>query len=255
MRHALRRLNVIVRSTGGSPISALELDSFRLPPTVRLRNRKKSVTSLLSLADSAVHSSLRLMTPVKSSASLASLSCEASLVEPNSFDQRDAMRSLRDVQRHQTETLQSNRASKTSAPSVGAWWPVLHSWTIPSAPRTSKQPNACSIPTLQDRSVGKVKADPASLRVVASSPQLSTPSTYTTRRLPFEPTQPVATIDPELAALELASALTKHVTCSVCAAGGVNMPNCRKCGLTFCSRKCRVEGAGDGKRCVVCNCN
>lgn len=58
------------------------------------------------------------------------------------------------------------------------------------------------------------------------------------------------TIDPALAAAELASSLTKHVVCGVCAAEGVNFPECRKCGMCFCSRECRVgEGkAGDGKR-------
>lgn len=57
-------------------------------------------------------------------------------------------------------------------------------------------------------------------------------------------------MDPTLAAAELASALTKHVCCSVCAAKGVNFPECRKCGMRFCSRDCRVgqAGAGDGKR-------
>lgn len=60
------------------------------------------------------------------------------------------------------------------------------------------------------------------------------------------------TIDPALAAAELASALTKHVVCGVCAAEGVNFPECRKCGMCFCSRECRVgEGkGGDGKRWV-----
>jgi hypothetical protein len=60
----------------------------------------------------------------------------------------------------------------------------------------------------------------------------------------------IATIDPTLAAAELASALTKHVCCSVCTVKGVNFPECRKCGMRFCSRECRVgqKGAGDGKR-------
>ncbi len=60
----------------------------------------------------------------------------------------------------------------------------------------------------------------------------------------------IAQIDPTLAAAELASALTKHVCCSVCATKGVNFPECRKCGMRFCSRDCRVgeQGAGDGKR-------
>ena len=60
----------------------------------------------------------------------------------------------------------------------------------------------------------------------------------------------IAPIDRALAEAELASALTKQVKCSVCGAEGVNFPECRKCGLHFCSRECRigVQGAGDGKR-------
>ncbi|WVQ96931.1 hypothetical protein IAU59_004039 [Kwoniella sp. CBS 9459] len=70
------------------------------------------------------------------------------------------------------------------------------------------------------------------------------------RRLPFEPTGDIAPIDPSLAAAELSSALTKHVTCGVCGGSGVNFPECRKCGLTFCSRDCRVaeDKAGNGKK-------
>jgi hypothetical protein len=57
-------------------------------------------------------------------------------------------------------------------------------------------------------------------------------------------------VDPVLAAAELNSALTKRVQCSVCSAKGVNFPECRRCGLVFCSRSCRVDeaGAGNGKK-------
>ena len=60
----------------------------------------------------------------------------------------------------------------------------------------------------------------------------------------------IASLDPSFAAAELASALTKHVSCSVCDAKGVNLPECRRCGMRFCGRDCRVgeRGAGDGKR-------
>ena len=60
----------------------------------------------------------------------------------------------------------------------------------------------------------------------------------------------IGSIDPRFAAAELASALTTHVCCSVCAVRGVHFPECRKCGMRFCSRECRVggHGAGDGKR-------
>jgi hypothetical protein len=105
---------------------------------------------------------------------------------------------------------------------------------------------------------------PPVLRTIASSPQFPTFPTSNTsppsgsgastprRRLPFEPDEnlKIAPIDPTLAAAEMASALTKHVVCGVCGAEGVNFPNCRKCGLTFCSRDCRVgdRKAGNGKK-------
>jgi len=189
------------------------------------------------------------MTPVKSTASFASLTYEPSTIERQDVDGGGAMRSLRNVQRYQRK-LDAAAQRQNAAGSSHTWWPSLHGWTMSSAPRTTLPP------VEQERSApapappakpedDPFKKDKRPIRVVASSPQLTT-----NRRLPFEPTEAVASIDPELAALELASALTKHVTCSVCGAGGVNFPNCRKCGLTFCSRKCRVDekGAGDGKK-------
>jgi hypothetical protein len=58
------------------------------------------------------------------------------------------------------------------------------------------------------------------------------------------------TIDPALAAAELASTLTRRVKCGVCRTEGINFPECRRCGIVFCSRECRVgaDKAGDGKR-------
>lgn len=84
-----------------------------------------------------------------------------------------------------------------------------------------------------------------------SSPQLQPQPQR--RRSPLEPseTDSINTqIDPELAAAELRSALTKKVVCGVCGIQGVNFPNCRKCEMTFCSRACRVDEkkGGDGKR-------
>lgn len=96
------------------------------------------------------------------------------------------------------------------------------------------------------------------IRRAATFPHLQTdlhppPFAASTRpRLPFDLTssEPIAPIDPVLAAAEMSSALTKHVLCSVCGMKGVNFPGCRKCGLRFCSRECRVgeDRAGNGKR-------
>jgi hypothetical protein len=243
LHQAYRRLNVLLKTTGGSPLAQSELDAYPFLASDRtLGARRRSAASLLSLADSMVPSSLRLMTPVKSIASLASLSCEASTASahdlPHDGHGGAAMQSLCNVQRHQ------RKLANRPPPVTNTWWPSLRNWSMtprsPLAPieREQTPPPERSSPT-SDTFERKVP-----IRAVASSPQLGT------RRLPFEPEHAVAKIDPEFAALELASALTKHVTCSVCGAGGVNFPNCRKCGLTFCCRKCRVDesGAGDGKR-------
>ncbi|WWC60676.1 uncharacterized protein I303_103251 [Kwoniella dejecticola CBS 10117] len=122
-------------------------------------------------------------------------------------------------------------------------------------------------PTAETRTHKDAGVSPTNtLRAVSSSPQFRTlqlsatekPSFASTtdltarRILPFEPTsdQAINPIDPELAKAELSSALTKHVTCGVCGMEGVNFPECRKCGLTFCSRECRVgeDKAGNGKK-------
>lgn len=207
----------------------------------RLRpGRKPSTTSLLSVADSMANTSLRLMTPVKSSASLASLSHGAPTSGQHDVCGGAALQSLHNLQRRQDKIQSAQRKEPSSA---GPWWPNLRGWALPiwRAPVIEEQPSEVQ----QERRFPAIDKHKAPIRAVASSPQLTT-----ARRLPFEPTHAVAAIDPELAALELASALTKHVTCSVCSANGVNFPNCRKCGLTFCSRKCRVDeaGAGDGRK-------
>lgn len=121
---------------------------------------------------------------------------------------------------------------------------------------------------MQDEEVGReeVHDEPGvsysevrpTIRRVSTSPHLQThlhpppSSSRTRRRLPFElpSSEPIAPVDPVLAAAEMSSALTKHVVCNVCGMKGVNFPECRKCGLRFCSRECRVgeDRAGNGKR-------
>jgi len=102
---------------------------------------------------------------------------------------------------------------------------------------------------------------PPDINTIAPTPHASRDSTLETpkvqkprRRLPFEPSESdsICTIDPELAAAELRSALTKHVVCGVCGVKGLNFPECPRCSLTFCSRACRVDEkkAGNGKRLV-----
>lgn len=255
IRQAYRRLNVILKSTGGSPLPVAELDAYPFPltPGGKTHSRRMSGVSVLSTADSVLQSSLRLMTPAKSTVSLTSLSCDNPTIDK--LPRREtppALRSLRDIQ--STQRRITDRRASTS-PETNAWWPSLTNWTMTSsssrADLTATSPEEQNSHLSPPRAVSARKPTPTNLRAVASSPELNLKSPPSNRRrLPFEPSQAVASIDPELAALELASALTKHVKCSVCGADGVNFPNCRKCGLTFCSRSCRVDeaGAGNGKR-------
>nr|XP_018265091.1 uncharacterized protein I303_03274 [Kwoniella dejecticola CBS 10117]OBR87249.1 hypothetical protein I303_03274 [Kwoniella dejecticola CBS 10117] len=155
----------------------------------------------------------------------------------------------------------SRQASTSSVASISA--SRIMPTTLKSRPSGA---SLCS-PTAETRTHKDAGVSPTNtLRAVSSSPQFRTlqlsatekPSFASTtdltarRILPFEPTsdQAINPIDPELAKAELSSALTKHVTCGVCGMEGVNFPECRKCGLTFCSRECRVgeDKAGNGKK-------
>lgn len=223
----------MIKSAGGTPMTQAEMDAYPFPSG---RAHRASVSS--AGAESFAQSSLKLMTPVKSSASLTSLSCDTPLID-NPHDS-SAINALRRVQRRQ-DKLRRN-LSTNSAPDAGRWPGLNRSASRVTVPSSQKKLSAPPSPveTKKTRSPS-----------VVSTPEMRRPSSTSPlgrRRLPFEPTEAVASIDPELAALELSSALTKHVTCSVCGADGVNFPNCRKCGLTFCSRPCRIDGAGNGKR-------
>lgn len=89
-----------------------------------------------------------------------------------------------------------------------------------------------------------------SLRISALQPKLASSGTLTPRPFDHLHNEINTTMDPALAAAELASTLTKRIKCGVCRIEGINFPECRKCGLTFCSRECRVgeDKAGNGKK-------
>lgn len=253
IRQAFRRLKSILKTTGGSPLSSSDADSFPFPPTPGEPRRRESNASWVSAADSNMTASLRLMSPVKSSASLASLAFDSPIVEstPTSF-RHGAVSALRDIQQLQRSHLSTRETPSTSKQ---PWWSTPEGWSM-STPRQTVQRKSSDETQgpARPREFESVKeAKQPQLRIIASSPQLHSDSPMSPpsrRRLPFEPKEAVASLDPQLAALELASALTKHVQCGVCSADGVNFPNCRKCGLTFCSRPCRISetGAGNGKR-------
>ena len=161
-------------------------------------------------------------------------------------------------------------------------WPALSGWTMQKSPPV-EAPSAPTAPldaSIESRTVEAAKAehkedtpratvlltraDSESSSVctngIAATPTISAnlapdPSLDPLRSKPSSASflgsdHNIAAIDPTLAAAELASTLTKHVCCSVCAVKGVNFPECRKCGIRFCSRECRVseQGAGNGKR-------
>ena len=184
-----------------------------------------------------------------------------------------------DGQPSATESLRQARASSSGdleSVSENVQWPSLTGWTMAKSPPLSPAeivtPPALEITATSDGPETPVpvshRAEKSSsvFRSVASSPNISgqthlSPRHAHTRSVNAPRSKPssasllggnaeIAQIDPTLAAAELASALTKHVCCSVCAVKGVNFPECRKCGMRFCSRDCRVgqKGAGDGKK-------
>lgn len=282
--------------------------------------RQTSIASFQSYSASCV-----LSTPIKSSASLASLFVDDEAVEahPHSASDRsagsaaDLLRRLRDKSDAEVAEKVRRDARRKVAAAHEARWPSLAQWRMgaPSPPASAEPWPSNSLSKVSGDIVGSQSSGgtvrppvrhpstivpatdlssttepsrhsstrrtlhvaqrsedlpthlvPSVLRTIASSPQFpvvpkssgappsGSGSSTPRRRLPFEPDEynKIAAIDPTLAAAELASALTMHVVCGVCAAQGINFPHCRKCGLTFCSRECRVgeKKAGDGKRWV-----
>ncbi|WVQ85745.1 hypothetical protein IAT38_007912 [Cryptococcus sp. DSM 104549] len=233
--------------------------------------RKPSISSVLSTV-----SPPRMMSqPTKSSASLAALATDwEDGVQSPVLELGDDACAVSTLKRVQAKAVADDPV-EDEVQQDDSRWPSLNGWRMspPSAELQASQPLATAPRPVGRRTstsaamehgqnipqLNTISVSPAhTLRPVASSPQISSlrssepaPRTAGSRRqLPFEPTEAVAPIDPALAAAELSSALTKHVECGVCGMRGVNFPNCRKCGLTFCSRACRVDDdkAGNGKR-------
>ncbi|KAK8865580.1 hypothetical protein IAR55_000724 [Kwoniella newhampshirensis] len=244
------------------------------------RNRQPSVSSV----SSTLSAPKILSTPIKSSpsvASLTTLSEDGTSPDKAGPEDEQALSTLRRVHaRLKMETSPS--------PQQESRWPFTHAWRMSTPPRTVVDVNGnpcqpaasygseitikpvrrASTTEIEDGRAAEsqftvVSSSPAdTLRPVASTPHFGslgasmahekpfTAASTPIRKLPFEPAEAVAPIDPALAAAEMSSALTKHVTCGVCGVKGVNFPECRKCGLTFCSRSCRVDEdkAGNGKK-------
>jgi len=283
VRQAAARLDIILRSppptaTPLSPHSEYPFPHMQ-PPTLARQynhNRAPSTASRFSIMSTM---SARLQPSGKSTVSLASMFLDG---QPATRE-RSASRSSESVA---VSSLRRIRASSTQPAEVQTqtWWPKLSGWTMGSSangvvesdiaesedenPETIEQESS-AIPfrskpypnRAQDIFESPGVLPPPDINTIAPTPHASRDSTLETpkvqkprRRLPFEPSESdsICTIDPELAAAELRSALTKHVVCGVCGVKGLNFPECPRCSLTFCSRACRVDEkkAGNGKRLV-----
>ncbi|ODO07652.1 hypothetical protein L198_01233 [Cryptococcus wingfieldii CBS 7118] len=226
-----KRLKTIVTGTprdeaglGGFPFPALT------PTPKRAENEKERTASITSLA--SMLSPPRILHSTKSTASLVALADP----EPDNELQSPVPLSSEAKAGGAVETLKRVQVKN------GVWDGV--------------EISAGEVDGEVEQGLG-LDVPNKTIRAVASSPQLpsllSVPPSHTNRRrLPFEPSQhdAIMPIDPALAEAERRSALTKNVKCGVCMMKGVNFPECRRCGMTFCGRECRVgeEKAGNGKR-------
>ena len=280
---AAARLDIILRSppptaTPLSPHSEYPFPHMQ-PPTLARQykhNRAPSTASRFSIMSTM---SARLQPSGKSTVSLASMFLDGQTATREGPAQRSsdsiAVNSLRRIRASSTQPAEAHTQT---------WWPKLSGWSMRSSagsivesdvaeseveePETIDQES----PALSSRSKpypnraqdvfeSPGTLPPPDINTIAPTPHASRDSTLETpkvqkprRRLPFEPSESdsICTIDPELAAAELRSALTKHVVCGVCGVKGLNFPECPLCSLTFCSRSCRVDEkkAGNGKRSV-----
>lgn len=279
VRQAAARLDIILRSppptaTPLSPHSEYPFPHMQ-PPTLARQynhNRAPSTASRFSIMSTM---SARLQPLGKSTASLASMFLEGH----TATRERSTSRSSESVA---VSSLRRIRASSTQPAEVHTqtWWPKLSGWSMRAASSVAEsdipesedegsaiidqdpspvQSRSKAYPRAQDIFKSPETLPPPDINTIAPTPHASRDSTLEApkvqkprRRLPFEPSESdsICTIDPELAAAELRSALTKHVICGVCSAKGMNFPECPRCNLTFCSRSCRVDEkkAGNGKR-------
>ncbi|WRT66028.1 uncharacterized protein IL334_002979 [Kwoniella shivajii] len=224
------------------------------------RRRKMSTSSNASISMSRIVS-----TPLKSSPSMASLSSITdTALEPLTIQPSENDCAISTLKRLHAQSM-CDLTEVSAREEEETRWPTLDGWSISASDQADfgvcQQSQCTLVPKSHSNRQQGLSISPSNtLRAVASSPHFGTlasmhekmASTASTprRRLPFEPTGNIAPIDPALAAAEMSSCLTKHVTCGVCGVEGVNFPECRKCGLTFCSRDCRVgeDKAGNGKK-------
>lgn len=252
--------------------------------------RHKQTVPISSICSMRSTSSLLRVTPIKcpSSASLTDISGEgsASLTKRAS----GALDSLRRVHAQSVADLRaSGRIEEESGarwPVLSSWnyGKAKERFSSPRSPGTPAETASLVSTFNDDESTKPLNGEFTSITISHPTPSLETPKSTlqvpTIRTVASTPTfgsfgksdkrnlklpspghltpRPFdnlhsdinTTIDPALAAAELASTLTKRVKCGVCRIEGINFPECRKCGLTFCSRECRVgdHKAGNGKK-------
>lgn len=278
VRQAAARLDIILRSPPptATPLSPHSEYPFpHIQPPARTRPNHNRIPSTASRFSIMSTMSARLQPSGKSTASLASMFLDGH----TATRERPTPRSSDSIA---VSSLRRIRASSTQPSEVHSqtWWPKLSSWSMMSSSSTdansempesvleesasiyeepsSTQSSSQAQPSrIQEKFRSPETLPPPDINTIAPTPHTSNNSTLETpakprRRLPFEPSESdsICTIDPELAAAELRSALTKNVICGVCSAKGLNFPECPRCNLTFCSRSCRVDEkkAGNGKR-------
>jgi hypothetical protein len=259
--------------------------SFTSPSQIRAKPgrsfrhmQQSSISSILSTSSFRVGG-----LSIKSTPSIGSL-VEYSAEITSSPIKRGATGAADVLRRVQAQSISDLRSVESKADGGEAWWPTLSTWSYtkardtispiistPGTPSDQSTVTAGSSTSMADaQSAPAVMATPETqlqiptIRTVASTPTFgslrlssnlaptlpSSTGALTPRPFDHLHTDINLTIDPALAAAELASTLTKRIKCGVCRTEGINFPECRKCGLTFCSRECRVGGdkAGNGKK-------
>lgn len=235
---------------------------------------QESISSMKSSFSRIGHTSIKSVASVASLAEAREESVKGDMA--SELGEHKAVDTLKRVQARATVDIRESEPGETGE---GGWWPSLAGWSYSKAQEklspptsTATTPPISSLPssahpketsTSSDRTIvaptilpgpepqSQPKLEIPTIRTVASTPTL--PSFPSVGR-PFDHhlshSQINTTIDPALQAAELASTLTKKVSCGVCLTQGLNFPECRRCGLVFCSRGCRVgvDKAGDGRR-------
>ncbi|KAJ6613344.1 hypothetical protein B0H10DRAFT_2049363 [Mycena sp. CBHHK59/15] len=115
--------------------------------------------------------------------------------------------------------------------------PMPSAWSAPAASQAASP--APTIPSIS-RTASSFSVSSATSPTSSTAASLLDFSILPARR----PLADADELDPALAALEKCSRFcATRVQCSTCRKPGTNYPACPRCGLRFCSRPCRLQGA------------